>query len=243
MDQGRESVRLAMAQRPVLWSQWLLGLTWPTVVLWGIAASALLLGQPTPQSLLIGLVVSVAGEALRIITAGYGYRLGELSVRGPYRFVRHPYFLGTALFHIGMWLAAREVYIIGIGMALMCIVNQRALAHDEERLRRHLGPRYVEYLVAVPSFLPRLWPVAAGDLDERRFSLRTAVLTGRHHELPALLWLLGFYGCSALAANQLLGDWLRPLLALLLGILVVGRLVQRVRLIRGGAPLGVAKQG
>ena len=49
------------------------------------------------QSLLIGLVVALAGETLRIWAAGHIEKGREITRSGPYRYVRHPLYLGSSL--------------------------------------------------------------------------------------------------------------------------------------------------
>lgn len=146
--------------------------------------------RPTSLSLVVGGLFSAAGELLRIITAGYGYTVGEVSRRGPYRFVRHPYFLGTALLTIGLTVTGRNAWVVATLLTLMALVMQEDVRMDELRFRRVFGPAFDLYRAQVPAFIPRLWAIAREPGDQRQFSMERAVLKGRHRELDAVLGLV-----------------------------------------------------
>ncbi len=163
------------------------------VVAWAIITSALALADPSSASLLVGGAVSLTGELVRVVAAGYGYNVGELTVRGPYRFVRHPYFLGSALLYLGFTVAARDPFVAGLGLLALVITYALDVQADENRLKARLGPAFSEYRARVPAFLPQLLPysspVESQALDSRGFSLGHAVFRGRHRELGPLVGL------------------------------------------------------
>lgn len=160
---------------------------------YALIALAFYRADPTLVSIAVGAAVAVAGEAMRVLTAGYGYKIGELTLRGPYRFVRHPYFLGTALIVLGLAIGARDVYAVAATILGLTMMFRWTMALDEARWERFLGPAFARYRVSVPAFVPRLVPVAA-EVDNRGFSLQYAVFRGRHRELDALLALLLAFG-------------------------------------------------
>lgn len=165
------------------------------MVVVGVLATA----DPTLTSLAIGGIVSFTGEILRVLTAGYGYKVGELSLRGPYRFVRHPHFLGTALLYFGLCIAGRHPYVMAFALIAMTFAFRADVKRDEGRLARHLGPRFADYRAQVPAFVPQLYPAPAELEDKRGFSLEIAVLKGRHRELDALLGLAAAFALLATA--------------------------------------------
>jgi hypothetical protein len=191
------------------------------------AAAVLLLGDPTPTSLVIGGVISGVGELLRIVAAGYGYNIGEVSVRGPYRFVRHPHFLGSALLFVGLCVAARQPWVAGGALTALLLLYRMAVRVDEARFKHHLGPRYADYRAKVPAFLPALWPAVAAEDDGRRFSLRYALFAGRHREFNAVLGVAAAY--ALLYVSQWLPnrDGFELGVGVALGVYVVGRIVMR----------------
>ncbi len=197
-----------------------------------IVAMALALCDPSPASLAVGGAVSTVGEILRIIAAGYGYNVGELSLRGPYRFVRHPYFLGSALLFIGLCITSRDAYVMGIAAVAITWIYWLEFHRGEQRLAKFLGPRFAEYRDRVPAFVPQLVPAPAAPDDHHGFSLEFAILRGRHRELDALLGLaFGFgllYLCYWLTAKDLFH----------LGVVITGTLYFVGRLVY----FGVAKR-
>jgi protein-S-isoprenylcysteine O-methyltransferase Ste14 len=181
--------------------------------------------RPTGASLLIGGLYSVLGEGLRIVTAGYGYTVGEVSRRGPYRFVRHPYYLGTAMLVLGFLVAGRNAWVFAGCLAAMVPVFREEIRIDEKRYRRIFGPQFDLYRAQVPAFIPRITGVAKEKGDKRQFSVEWALFKGRHRELDAVLGTgLGFAGLYVLK------QWSSPAVlhvgAFAFGILLmVGRMV------------------
>lgn len=158
-----------------------------------VAGAVLATADPTPTSLLIGGSVCAFGEVIRLITAAYGYKIGELAVRGPYRFVRHPYFLGTAFLYFGLAIAGRQPWVMAASILLTALQFRRAVRRDEARWESLLGPRFAEYKARVPALLPRLYPTPASG-DKHKFSLSYAVFSGRHREFDALIGLAVIFG-------------------------------------------------
>jgi hypothetical protein len=156
-----------------------------------IIIGAFALGEPTPLSLLIGSCFCIAGELLRICVAGFGHSVGEIVLAGPYRYVRHPYFLGTGLLFIGIAVASRSAVITALAIALMVLSHRKYARRDEERLKKALGPEYGMYVATVPAIVPRLWPTTLRQSENARsrFSLGVAMFKGRHREIDSVISL------------------------------------------------------
>jgi protein-S-isoprenylcysteine O-methyltransferase Ste14 len=79
----------------------------------------------------------------------------EIVVRGPYRIVRHPVYLGIAIHFIGACLATGNLLLIlGTVFATFPALYLRAAA-EERLLRASLGPAYDAYARRVPMLIPR----------------------------------------------------------------------------------------
>jgi hypothetical protein len=181
--------------------------------------------DPTPMSLIVGGATCAVGELARIAAAGFGYNVGELSLRGPYRLVRHPYFLGSALLFLGLSLAGRNAYVAGGATLLLILVYRHSYRHDEDRLAVRLGPRFADYRERVPAFIPQLLPAPAMPQDNRQFSLEYALLRGRHRELDALLGLGLAFGLFALAAWTVSKDLFHLSVVAVVGVYLTGRFI------------------
>ena len=53
--------------------------------------------SPTRESLMAGAAIGVVGEAIRIWAAGHLEKWREVTTSGPYRFTRHPLYVGSSI--------------------------------------------------------------------------------------------------------------------------------------------------
>lgn len=147
------------------------------------------LAAPTSESLLIGLGVSALGLILRLWVNGYRWGREEFVVCGPYRFVRHPYHLGTFLIFLGICLASRS-FIATAGMLCGTVPIFRAIFREEEGLQAQWGGmRFKEYRMQVSAFLPNVVPYPSFNATGLRFSTRTALFAQERRELATFVSL------------------------------------------------------
>ena len=100
------------------------------------AAVAYGLATPTLASIGMGLLIAVPGEALRVWAAGHLDKGREITRSGPYRFVRHPLYLGSAILGAGFIVAARNWWVailVGgyLATALVSAMRAEESALDE----------------------------------------------------------------------------------------------------------------
>jgi Putative protein-S-isoprenylcysteine methyltransferase len=84
----------------------------------------------------------------------------RLVVKGLYRFVRNPMYVGMALFLIGEAFVLPQVtrgMLITLAV-LAVVVNVFILAYEEPTLRRLFGDDYARYCRNVRRWIPRLTP-------------------------------------------------------------------------------------
>lgn len=139
------------------------------------AAVALWLATPTSTTLAIGAVIAVTGELLRLWAAGHLEKSKEVTRSGPYRYTRHPLYLGSTLLGIGFAIAANHI-VVGIIVVLYLLLTLTAAMRSEEaHLREKFGDAYDAYAEkrAVPM--------------ERRFSWPRALHNREHHTMVGLL--------------------------------------------------------
>ena len=142
------------------------------------AVVALWLATPTPQSLLIGGAVMIAGECLRIWAAGHLEKSKEVTRSGPYRFTRHPLYLGSSLIGIGFAVAASNLIVAVIAVGYLVLTLTAAMRSEEAHLREKFGDAYDAYAER------RAAPM------ERPFSWRRARQNREHHAIAGLLGAL-----------------------------------------------------
>src|SRR6478609_6950276 len=73
-----------------------------------LVAAFLWLSQPSWTSLMVGLVVSVLGLALRAWAAGHLEKNRTLADGGPYAYTRNPLYIGTLTVALGFVIASRR---------------------------------------------------------------------------------------------------------------------------------------
>lgn len=144
-----------------------LGFVFALIVLW--------LATPTRQSLVAGAVVALIGESLRLWAAGHLEKSKEVTQSGPYRFTRHPLYLGSAMIGIGMAIVANRWIVAVIIVAYLALTLTAAMRSEEAHLREKFGDAYDAY---AERRAPRI---------ERSFSWRRALGNREHHTIAGLL--------------------------------------------------------
>jgi protein-S-isoprenylcysteine O-methyltransferase Ste14 len=140
-----------------------------------MAALTVWLSRPTPRSLLMGLLFVAAGAALRLWAAGHVEKSREVTSSGPYRFTRHPLYLGSTLLGVGIAVAANHVALGAAIVLYLGLTLGAAIRSEETHLREKFGDAYDAYAArrAPPS--------------ERRFSWARALRNREHHALAGTL--------------------------------------------------------
>ena len=140
-----------------------------------MAAFVIWLSQPRWSTWMAGLIIAGAGEALRIWAAGHLEKSREVTSSGPYRYTRHPLYLGSTLIGIGVAVASASLAvaaIIGIYIGLTLSAARRS---EEAHLREKFGDAYDAYAER------RAQPMT------RQFSLTRALGNREHHTIAGLI--------------------------------------------------------
>ena len=109
----------------------------------GIAV--LFLAHPTKQSIVFGLPVALAGEAIRVWAAGHLNKSREVTRSGPYRFVAHPLYLGSSLIGAGLAIGSGSLAVFIIVALYLLLTLTAAIRSEEAFLRRTFGGEYDTY--------------------------------------------------------------------------------------------------
>ncbi len=111
----------------------------------------------------VGLGFIFLGFIMRIAASGYLESRGQagenLITKGPYRFVRHPKFLGTVLVVGGVICLFLHISFYLIFLLVWMAVFLPDIAAEEDRLSERFGQKNARYRRLVPRFLPiaRSW--------------------------------------------------------------------------------------
>ncbi len=79
----------------------------------------------------------------------------RLVVRGPYRIVRNPMYIGAGLALAGAALLYQSVALLGYVMAFLLITHLFVVAYEEPTLRRTFGKDYEAYCATTGRWWPR----------------------------------------------------------------------------------------
>jgi len=122
------------------------------------------MSRPTPVMLMLGGGLVLAGEALRVWTTGHLWKNDELTVTGPYRYLRHPLYLGTLLIGSGFAVTGLTHGTLVFFLVFLLAYAGYYMPYKERiegaRLEELYGDPYRRYAIAVPKLLPRFFPYA-----------------------------------------------------------------------------------
>jgi len=152
-----------------------LGFVSAVVVLW--------FARPTWRSLVTGGGIALVGQAVRVWAAGHLEKSREVTSSGPYRFTRHPLYVGSAVMGAGLAVAAAQVGLAALIAAYLVTTFAIAIRAEEAFLASRFGGDYEAY--------------RAGRLTNgRRFSWARALRTNR--EYRAVAGLVALFALLAL---------------------------------------------
>jgi protein-S-isoprenylcysteine O-methyltransferase Ste14 len=108
----------------------------------------------------LGMLLFLAGWALRMWTQKHlGYRLKikrSITTSGPYALVRNPIYIANTLVILGTVVMCEVLWMIPVTLLWCAMVYSLVVHYEEQHLAVTYGGKYLEYLAAVPRWLPRL---------------------------------------------------------------------------------------
>lgn len=114
----------------------------------------LILAKPTLNSIIIGGSISVLGFLLRAWAAGHIEKEKKITNSGPYRFVRHPLYLGNFILGIGLSVSAHSMWAVLVFLIYFSIFYPIAIVREAEKLKKLFPEEYLTYEKNVPCILP-----------------------------------------------------------------------------------------
>jgi protein-S-isoprenylcysteine O-methyltransferase Ste14 len=143
-----------------------LGFVFGALVLW--------LATPGPRTLVAGAAIAILGEAIRLWAAGHLEKSKEVTQSGPYRYTRHPLYLGSSLIGAGIAIASHNLVVIVLIAGYLLLTLTAAMRSEEAHLRDKFGDAYDAYVEK------RSEPM------ERVFSWDRALHNREHHTMLGL---------------------------------------------------------
>lgn len=103
------------------------------------------LARPTWTTFMWGAAVAIPGELLRLWAAGHIDKGREITRSGPYRFVRHPLYLGSTIMALGFAVASGSIVVVVLVMAYMIATLAAAMLTEERALDQKFSGQYSAY--------------------------------------------------------------------------------------------------
>ncbi|MGE5362301.1 MAG: methyltransferase family protein [Bacteroidales bacterium] len=126
-----------------------------------------LLARPTRTTLAWGLGVAAIGEAIRLWAAGHVEKGREVTSSGPYRWTRHPLYVGSIVIGVGLAIVCNSSVVAAIVLTYLALTLTAAVRTEEAWLRATFGAQYDAY--------------CAGRTVQRRFSMARAMRRNREY--------------------------------------------------------------
>jgi len=132
-----------------------------------------------------GVLVSLAGQLLRIAVVGYAYIIRggkgrkvyaeELVTGGFFATSRNPLYLGNLLIYFGLFLMWNNPWMYAVGVPFFLFMYRSIVAAEEAFLREKFGATYDEYCRDAPRWIPSFRRLAPA-LEGMAFNWRRVVL-------------------------------------------------------------------
>jgi protein-S-isoprenylcysteine O-methyltransferase Ste14 len=187
----------------------------PVAVILFILPSPPLLADPAEAGL-IGFLVAVLGQAVRVITIGLAYIIRggkdhkvyaeELVTSGLYSHCRNPMYVGNFFLLLGLAIASNSWLFTLVGIPLSLAMHKAIVAAEENFLRNRFGAKFDEYCVRVPRWVPRLSglarTVSGMQFDWRRVVMKEYRAGFDWFSATALVVLVNLYRASRFDDDQ-----------------------------------------
>ena len=112
---------------------------------WIAVVATIVLAHPTWVTWRIGLAIAAAGELVRVWAAGHLEKSREVTRSGPYRWTRHPLYVGSSIMALGIVIAARSGVVAILAALYMSSTLTAAIRTEEAFLSRAFGDTYDRY--------------------------------------------------------------------------------------------------
>ena len=164
-----------------------------TLFLAVVPIALVLVAQPSVYRFWIGLPLVVAGQLIRVWSAGYLSKLEKLVTSGPFALCRNPLYVGSFLVCVGYLFMCNRTDAWIATPVMFWLFHGGAVAYEEKLLREKFGEPFEKYCSAVPRFLPK-WRGQAG---HGGFSFQQLMLNNEYRGAAAAILLTGLFALMA----------------------------------------------
>ena len=141
------------------------------------ALATIALAHPTWSTWRTGFVVALAGEGVRIWAAGHLEKSREVTRSGPYRWTRHPLYVGSTIVALGIVIASRSASVGALAALYMAATLTAAVRTEEAFLRGAFGDDYDRYRDSRAEPMRRCFSLARA-VRNREYRAAAGLLAG-----------------------------------------------------------------
>ncbi len=171
---------------------------------WYLILLGLALGRASPTTILAGAPLLFLGIALHLWAKGCLHQNKEVTTSGPYRYVRHPFYLGNLLLDAALVLMSGSLILGCVFPWWWAAVYIPVMRREEAAMAGLFGPQYQAYAGRVPLLFPTARPIPAGS----GFSWRNPNILAV--EVPRALRFLSYPFLFVLAYEWRRSGWAFP---------------------------------
>jgi len=113
-----------------------------------------LLKYRRPVDILVSTYVTISKMMRRAPLEKPSGRTEPLVIQGPYRYVRHPLYLGVVALVLGWWLLLDYSFLLISTILLLLWFNSAVASFEEKELKAIFREQYEQYSKEVPKIIP-----------------------------------------------------------------------------------------
>lgn len=147
--------------------------------------------------IILGLVVTIAGELIRGITIGLAYIIRggrdkkvyaeKLVTEGIFNHCRNPLYVGNILMLLGVGILSNSLYYVGVVIPLFLFIYQAIVLAEENFLRNKFGADFDAYCARVNRWVIRLSGLGH-TMSQMKFNYKRWLLKEYN---TLFIWLVG----------------------------------------------------
>lgn len=150
----------------------------------------LLFGYPNIWSLIIGFVIALKGELIRLWGVSWAGsetrttgRVGGtyLIISGPFSHLRNPLYLGNILMYTGLGIMSFAIFpwLQIAGFIFFSVQYYLIVKEEEKYLEETFGKEFEDYKKNVPRFFPRITKYKAGNVEQPKYEIKKGLKSER----------------------------------------------------------------
>ncbi|MCS6861083.1 MAG: isoprenylcysteine carboxylmethyltransferase family protein [Abditibacteriales bacterium] len=153
------------------------------------------IGKNAPPLLFwTGAGLVAAGQLLRLWAAGYLRKDEQVVTGGPFRYLRHPLYVGSFTAAVGYCLMSGLLLSLLLVPPFFIAAYYPAVIEEETFLTQKFGDAYRAYCARVPRFLPRLRNAPAFQpADRSKFAWQLVKRNKEYEAVVGNLILVGLF--------------------------------------------------